>query len=204
MTAIIIASRSCRGPRSRGTACRRKPSAWWRSRRCLPPRVLVPAEIGTGIPWALAIFVGGMLSLTTVISTYKINVWLGSYIVPAVQPFVEQPASAGRRAQCCAVATMRFVDPVGFITIAAFFLPLVGVHCRARRAPARADRDHRSAGPRLLVQLPEHLDRDDRRHHEEEVPTPMPTAIKLATAFFGVTIVALWIGVATGASIGLL
>src|SRR4051812_34465910 len=50
-------------------------------------RVLVPSEIGTGIPWALAIFVGGMLSLTTVMTTYKINGWLGSYIVPAVQPF---------------------------------------------------------------------------------------------------------------------
>ena len=59
--------------------------------------VLVPAEIGTGIPWVLAIFVGGMLSLTTVISTYKINVWLGGYIVPAVQPFVAQPLDAGGR-----------------------------------------------------------------------------------------------------------
>jgi di/tricarboxylate transporter len=85
--------------------------------------VLVPGEIGTGIPWALAIFVGGMLSLTTVMSTYRINEWLGSYIVPVVQPFVDNPLLLVV-ALSTGVAAMRFVDPVGFITVATFFLAL--------------------------------------------------------------------------------
>lgn len=85
--------------------------------------VLGAGEIGPGIPWALAIFVGAMLSLTNVMSTYRINAWLGGYIVPAVQPFVDSPVLLAV-ALAVAVAAMRFVDPVGFISIAAFFVPL--------------------------------------------------------------------------------
>ena len=76
--------------------------------------VLAPADIGTGIPWALAIFVGGMLSLTTFMNTLKINAWLGGYIVPAVEPFVGSPLVLVV-ALSVAVALMRFVDPIGFI-----------------------------------------------------------------------------------------
>jgi di/tricarboxylate transporter len=85
--------------------------------------ILAPSDIGTGIPWALAIFVGGMLSLTTVMSTYKINAWIGSYIVPGIQPFADNiwlfvfVLSVG-------VALMRFIDPIGFMTLAAFVLSL--------------------------------------------------------------------------------
>ena len=86
--------------------------------------ILLPSEIGTGIPWALAIFVGGMLSVTTVMNTYKINAWLSSYIVPAVQPFAQSPFLLVL-AIGIAVALMRFVDPIGFITLAAFVVPLV-------------------------------------------------------------------------------
>ena len=86
--------------------------------------VLGAGDIGPGIPWALAIFVGAMLSLTNVMSTYRINAWLGGYIVPAVQPFVDSPLLLAV-ALAAAVAAMRFLDPVGFISIAAFFVPLV-------------------------------------------------------------------------------
>lgn len=84
--------------------------------------VLAPADIG-GIPWALALFVGGMLSLTTVMNVYKINVWLGGYIVPAVEPFVDMPFLLVV-ALSIAVAMMRFIDPIGFMTLAAFLLSL--------------------------------------------------------------------------------
>ncbi|MEW5983611.1 MAG: SLC13 family permease [Acidobacteriota bacterium] len=88
--------------------------------------VLQAPEIGTGIPWNLTLFVGGMLSLGTVITTYKISNWLSGYIVPMLAPLSGNPwllvAGLG-----LAVMAMRFVDPVGFITIATFFLALVGV-----------------------------------------------------------------------------
>ncbi len=88
--------------------------------------VLQAPEIATGIPWNLTLFVGGMLSLGTVITTYKISGWLSGYIVPMLEPISGSPwllvAGLG-----VAVMAMRFIDPVGFITIATFFLALVGV-----------------------------------------------------------------------------
>jgi len=88
--------------------------------------VLQPPEIGTGIPWPLALFVGGMLSLGTVITTYKISGWVSSLLVPMLAPLAGNPfllvAGIG-----VAVMAMRFIDPVGFISIATFFLALVGV-----------------------------------------------------------------------------
>jgi len=86
-------------------------------------KVLVPAEIGTGISWGLALFVGGLLSLTTVITTFKVSAWLGSYIVPAVQPFTSNPWLLVTAIAVLVVA-MRFIDPAGMITIGIFFLAL--------------------------------------------------------------------------------
>jgi di/tricarboxylate transporter len=165
-------------------------------------RVLVPGEIGTGIPWALAIFVGGMLSLTTVMTTYRINAWLGGYIVPAVQPFVGHPfllvVAIG-----VAVAAMRFIDPVGFLTIAAFFLPL---------ATFVANRGVPPLVLTAIVLLPIHV----FWFNYQNIWLVMTEGIskrsaytdadrfKLASAFFGVTIVALWIGVAYWRVMGIL
>jgi di/tricarboxylate transporter len=87
--------------------------------------VLVPSELGTGISWGLALFIGGMLSVTKVISEYDINDWAGSLLVPLIEPFVGQPWLFVT-VVALGVIAMRFVDPVGFITIAAFFLALVG------------------------------------------------------------------------------
>lgn len=88
--------------------------------------VLQAGEIGTGIPWPLAIFVGGMLSLGTVITTYRISGWVSSLVVPLLTPLAGNAfvLAAGIGV---AVMAMRFIDPVGFITIATFFLALVGV-----------------------------------------------------------------------------
>jgi len=88
--------------------------------------VLTVPEIGTGIPWHLAIFVGGMLSVSTVITTFKISGWLATFIVPAVAPAASQPWVLVTLL-AVGVMAMRFIDPVGFITIAAFFLALAGV-----------------------------------------------------------------------------
>src|SRR5262245_25949868 len=152
-------------------------------------RTLVAGEIGTGIPWALAIFVGGMLSLTTVMSTYKINVWLGGYIVPTVQPFVANPYMLVV-VLSLAVAAMRFVDPVGFITIAAFFLAL---------SKFVADRGIPPLVLTALILLPSHVfwfsyqniwvamtDGISRKSAYTDVDR-----LKLANVYFAVTIAAL-------------
>jgi len=67
-----------------------------------------------------------MLSLGTVITTYKISGWVSSLIVPMLAPLAGNPflLVTGLGA---AVMAMRFIDPVGFISIATFFLALVGV-----------------------------------------------------------------------------
>jgi di/tricarboxylate transporter len=165
-------------------------------------RTLVASEIGTGIPWALAIFVGGMLSLTTVMSTYKINVWLGSYIVPTVQPFVASPYLLVV-VLSLAVAAMRFVDPVGFITIAAFFLPL---------AKFVADRGVPPLVLTAMIVLPTHVFwfsyqniwiamTDGISRNNAYTGTDR---IKLASVYFGVTIAALWMAVVYWRTVGLI
>jgi len=88
--------------------------------------VLQAGEIGTGIPWPLALFVGGMLSLGTVITTYKISGWVASLVVPMLTPLAGNPIALVTGIGV-AVMAMRFIDPVGFISIATFFLALVGV-----------------------------------------------------------------------------
>jgi DASS family divalent anion:Na+ symporter len=88
--------------------------------------VLQANEIGTGIPWPLALFVGGMLSLGTVITTYRISGWVASLVVPLLTPLAGNAFTLATGIGV-AVMAMRFIDPVGFISIATFFLALVGV-----------------------------------------------------------------------------
>jgi anion transporter len=87
--------------------------------------VLQPPEIATGIPWHLVLFIGGALSLATVMTHYKINAWLAGYIVSAMKP------AGGLMLPVIlfvgiGVMVMRLVEPIGFITLAAFFLALAG------------------------------------------------------------------------------
>jgi di/tricarboxylate transporter len=165
-------------------------------------RVLGASDIGPGIPWALAIFVGAMLSLTTVMSTYKINAWLGGYIVPAVQPFVDNPLLLAA-ALTVAVAAMRFVDPVGFISIAAFFIPL---------AAFVAERGVPPLVLTALIVFPVHVfwfsyqniwlamtDGISKRSAYADADR-----LKLATTFFVVTIASLWLAIGYWRVLGLI
>jgi DASS family divalent anion:Na+ symporter len=97
-------------------------------------KVLAPPDLGSGIPWPLMFFIGGMLSVTNVITAYQINTWLAGVIVPALQPFTFD-AFVFVFVMAIAVALMRFVEPGGFITIAAFFLALVAAPTPLRNAP---------------------------------------------------------------------
>lgn len=164
--------------------------------------VLAPADIGPGIPWGLAIFVGAMLSLTGVMNAYRINVWLGTYIVPAVQPFVDNPILLVV-ALAVAVAATRFVDPVGFITIAAFFVPLAGFVAERGIPPLVLI---------ALILLPVHVFWFNYQNiwvvMTESVSRKSAYTdrdrLRLATAFFSVTIVALWLGVGYWRLIGVI
>ena len=164
--------------------------------------VLVPGDIGTGIPWALAIFVGGMLSLTTVMNAYAINVWLGTFIVPAVRPFVDNPFLLVL-ALSLAVGAMRFVDPIGFIAIAAFFLTLVGFV---------ADRGVPPLVLTAIVLFPIHIFWFNYQNIWLVMTDGITKAsaytaadrLKLASVFFGVTVAALWLSVAYWRAIGVL
>lgn len=164
--------------------------------------VLEPGDIGTGIPWALAIFVGGMLSLTTVMTAYKINVWLGGYIVPGVQPFVQNPFLLVV-VLTTAVAAMRFIDPVGFMTIAAFVLSL---------APFVATRGIPPLVLTAMVLLPVHVfwfnyqniwlamtDGITKKSAYTDVDRLMMASLFLAT-----TVVALWLSVGYWMWIGII
>lgn len=88
-------------------------------------RVLAPGDLGTGIPWPLLIFIGGILGATQTITAYEINDWFAAFIVPGLQPFMFHPL-VFVLALGTVIAAVRIVEPSGFITIAAFFLALAG------------------------------------------------------------------------------
>jgi len=135
-----------------------------------------------------------MLSVSTVITTYKSAAGC-ELIVPTVAPV------AGNALLLVAVLgvgvmAMRFIDPVGSSRLP-FFLALAGVtpawdsvrSCwRSRSAPAA----------RVLVQLPEHLDRHDRGDYEQAAYTDADR-VRLATVY-AVHDCGLVAGVATGTS----
>ena len=97
-------------------------------------RVLAPTDLGSGVPWPLLIFIGGMLSATQAITAYRINEWFAAFIVPGLQPFMFDPF-VFVLALGIAIAVVRAVEPSGFITIAAFFLALVGAATPLAGAP---------------------------------------------------------------------
>lgn len=156
-------------------------------------RVISTEETGTGIPWNLVLFIGGMISLSTVITTYKINNWLGSFVLPALQTFADN-SFVFVAVLALGVMAMRFLDPTGFITIAAFFLSLV-TFASSRGIP-----------PLVLVGtilLPVHVFWFNYQNFwvvmTEGISKRMAYTdrhrFRLATVFAAVTLVSLWFGV---------
>jgi di/tricarboxylate transporter len=162
--------------------------------------VLQPPDIGVGIPWNLALFVGGALSLTSVITTYKISAWMAGYIVPALQPVAGNPVAFALLLGL-GVMAMRFIDPVGFITIAAFFLALAGV------APGWGIQPVVLAG---IIVLPLHVFWFNYQNIwivmtegiTKKAAYTDAHRVRLATVYLGTTLVALGIAVAYWKAIG--
>ena len=49
------------------------------------------ADIGPGISWTLLLFMGGIFSLSNVLTEYKITDWLAGYFVPIAQRLISPP-----------------------------------------------------------------------------------------------------------------
>ena len=82
------------------------------------------ADIGGGISWTLLLLMGGVFSLSNVLTEYKITDWLAGYFVPVAQHLTFNAilllvVVAG------AMFVFRFLDPSGFIAITVLFIPVV-------------------------------------------------------------------------------
>jgi di/tricarboxylate transporter len=88
--------------------------------------VLKTSDIANGISWPLVLFIGGQLSLASVMTTYKISTWLAAPMVSLLGSVAGSPMLFVVLL-AIGVMVLRFLDPDGFIAIGAFFLALVGV-----------------------------------------------------------------------------
>jgi len=82
------------------------------------------ADIGPGVSWTLLLFMGGIFSLSNVLTEYKITDWLAGYFVPIAQRLTFS-AVVLLLVVAIAMFLVRFLDPSGFIAIAVLFIPIV-------------------------------------------------------------------------------
>jgi di/tricarboxylate transporter len=86
--------------------------------------IVTNADIGPGISWTLLLFMGGIFSLSNVLTEYKITDWLAGYFVPIAQRLTFN-AIVLLLVVAIAMFVVRFLDPSGFIAIAVLFIPIV-------------------------------------------------------------------------------
>jgi DASS family divalent anion:Na+ symporter len=82
------------------------------------------ADIAGGVSWTLLLFMGGIFSLSNVLTEYKITDWLAGYFVPVAQHLTFS-AVVLLAVVAIAMLAVRFLDPSGFIAIAVLFIPIV-------------------------------------------------------------------------------
>jgi anion transporter len=82
------------------------------------------ADIGGGISWTLLLFMGGIFSLSNVLTEYKITDWLAGYFVPVAQHLTSNVIVL-LVAAAIGMFVVRFLDPSGFIALAVMFIPIV-------------------------------------------------------------------------------
>ena len=86
--------------------------------------IVTNSDIGPGISWTLLLFMGGIFSLSNVLTEYKITDWLAGYFVPIAQHLTFN-AMVLLLVMAVAMFLVRFLDPSGFIAIAVLFVPIV-------------------------------------------------------------------------------
>ncbi len=96
--------------------------------------IVKDSEIGTGIPWMLLIFIGGAISLGTVVNEVKITDWLAQYLMPMTQEFTFSTAVL-LMVIVQAMYVLRFLDTTGWIAFSVLFLPLYNVLQKAGIPP---------------------------------------------------------------------
>lgn len=85
----------------------------------------------SAIPWDAAIFMGGILNLSTIFPMLKIDKWIGSLIGPYVVPLLSQNIFIFFALICVLIALLRFVLASQLATITIFTLLLTPVAIQA-------------------------------------------------------------------------
>jgi di/tricarboxylate transporter len=80
--------------------------------------IVTNADIGPGISWTLLLFMGGIFSLSNVLTEYKITDWLAGYFVPVAEHLTFN-AIVLLVVVAIGMFMVRFLDPSGFIALAA-------------------------------------------------------------------------------------
>jgi anion transporter len=91
-------------------------------------------DVSAGVPWSLLLFLGGLISLTSVIQEQKISDWLAGFIVPVMQQLIWHPVPFVVAA-AVAMFLVRFLDPSGFVSLTVLFLPMSSVSGAAGLPP---------------------------------------------------------------------
>jgi anion transporter len=96
--------------------------------------ILQDADIAAGVSWTLLLFIGGILSLQTVVPDNKITDWLAGLMLPHVQSLVSMPILL-LVLIALVMLVFRWLDPTAFIAIPLIFLPLADPLAKAGIPP---------------------------------------------------------------------
>jgi anion transporter len=96
--------------------------------------ILQDADIAAGVSWTLLLFIGGILSLQTVVPDNKITDWLAGLMLPHVQSLVSTPILL-LVLIALVMLVFRWLDPTAFIAIPLIFLPLADPLAKAGIPP---------------------------------------------------------------------
>ena len=96
--------------------------------------IIQDADIAVGVSWTLLLFIGGILSLQTVVPDNKITDWLAGLMLPHVQSLVSTPILL-LVLIALVMLVFRWIDPTAFIAIPLIFLPLADPLAKAGLPP---------------------------------------------------------------------
>lgn len=96
--------------------------------------IVTDADMPTGVPWSLLLFLGGIFGLANVIQEYKITDWLAGYIVPVAMS-ISGSLILVMVVLSIAMYLLRFLDPSSFIAVAVLFLSVVDVMAKVGIPP---------------------------------------------------------------------
>jgi di/tricarboxylate transporter len=96
--------------------------------------IIQDSDIAAGVSWTLLLFIGGILSLQTVVPDNKITDWLAGLMLPHVQSLISAPILL-LVLIALVMLVFRWIDPTAFIAIPLIFLPLADPLAKAGIPP---------------------------------------------------------------------